>query len=705
MLRNLELKAVYDSSENDLVKDLMVPLLKNSVKYCRGVGFFSSGWLTVACDGLCELADNEGVGQIVMSPIISEKDWEAMQTGESAKKDEALYAVLCKSIEDLSKTMKEEPLNALAWLIADDIIQIKFAIPKGKLSGGDFHDKFAVFEDAQGDKVAIHGSYNDSIKGTLNGESFSVFKSWDVGQNDYVCSHQDRFLRLWNDSNSMFSVYNISAAAKDKIVQLRKSGRPYKTPKKIELLLSQPTTKITLRDYQELAIQSWFNSNCCGLLEMATGAGKSLTAIFSAIRVKEKEGKLVLVVFVPFLHLMQQWRKELEKLGFNPILCSSKQSDWQRKLTHSVQDFNIAMNDTIVVVTTHKTGASESFQKHIGQIKRANILGIFDEVHGLGSGHLRNALIPCINYRLGLSATPERWYDSQGSHTLKDYFKQVCYSFPLERAIEEGYLTPYKYIPHLVELTMQEFEEYKKLSKMIATESSKSNSHNVSLDNNTRLQTLLQKRAMILNDAENKYGKLTDLLSGAITQKQDLRYTLIYCAPGTHSAYLRLVASLGVKAREFVHDVSDDQRSDVLNAFELGDIDAIVAIKCLDEGVDVPATRNAYILSSTTNPREFIQRRGRVLRKAKGKKEALLNDFIVIPPMFDDEFNTDIEFKRSILRREMPRFAEFAMSALNQFEAREIVWKVLEKYNLLHLLDLKPWEIYKVNNELVWENT
>ena len=237
------------------------------------------------------------------------------------------------------------------------------------------------------------------------------------------------------------------------------------------------------------------------------------------------------------------------------------------------------------------------------------------------------------------------------------------------------------------------------------SESSKTGDKDKRFKGREKLQSLLRKRALIVSNAVNKKKALSEIINEQILNGTEKKYTLFYCPPGKHSEYLSLIANLGIRAREFVYDVSESQRASILETFSSGDIEAIVAIKCLDEGVDVPVTRTAYILASTTNPREFIQRRGRILRKYDGKREAIIHDFVVIPPQDDEFMGKKIEYKKSILKREMPRFAEFAISAKNHFESREKVWHVLDKYNLLHLLDLKPWEIYKESNEMIWEST
>lgn len=220
MLKDLNLKSVYDSSECNLITKLFIPLLSESFLYKRGVGYFTSGWLRLAAKGLDRLAENGGKVKLVTSPHLETNDWKSFVRGNKAQKDDLLYKSLRKKVSNLGDSLAQNTLTALAWLIADGILEVKFAIPNNNL--GDFHDKFAIFEDYHGDKVAIHGSYNDSIKGNLNGESFSVFKSWVKGQSNYVEHHIDRFENIYSDQNDFFQIYNMPQAIRNEIVKLRK---------------------------------------------------------------------------------------------------------------------------------------------------------------------------------------------------------------------------------------------------------------------------------------------------------------------------------------------------------------------------------------------------------------------------------------------------------------------------------------------------
>ena len=702
MFRDLDLRPVYDSSEYDLILDLIVPLLSHAKEYYRGVGFFTSGWLQVASEGVVQFVEHGGIARIIMSPIMQKGDWEAFQLGVKAREDETLHSVLQKSIEDLARSLKRDTLDALAWMIADEIIDFKFAVPRNLPHEGDYHDKVAVFFDDSGDVVAIHGSFNDSIQGTLNGEAFSVFKSWIEGQAGYVDIHRKRLLQLWDSGNNQFRVFSIPDAARHALIQLRTSQeRPY-------LLNSiaqegdvnvHPGT-ITLYPCQREAVDLWKRAGYRGVFEMATGTGKTIAALEAAAECRRKAGRLGLIILVPYLHLLEQWKLKCLEYGFFPILCSGEHDMWHLDVQSKIQDYNVRAIDNFCILAINATASTDKFSKALRKCDPKTTMLIGDEVHGLGAPQYQRALIPNASLRLGLSATPRRWFDEQGSQVIFSYFGDVCFEYPLSKAIEQHYLTPYEYNPVLVSLSAAETDEYERLSRQIVFLSSKTE---VDKGTEKQLKLLLIERVRVIAAAEAKLPTLLGLLNqhiaASIQTKDELHHILIYCAPASHREVLFNVARLGLRCHEFVHTVPMKDRTKILRQFSDGDIQVLVAVKCLDEGVDVPATRAAYFLASTSNPREFIQRRGRILRLAKSKTKALIYDFVVVPPPSSIELRREVDV--SILKREMPRFAEFSSSAMNEFQSRAVIRDILDKMQLLNLLDEKPWEIYRRNRSIM----
>ncbi|MDH7576987.1 MAG: DEAD/DEAH box helicase family protein [Bacillota bacterium] len=694
MLRDLNLLPVYDSEQYDLIRDLQVPLLAHSRDYLRGVGFFTSGWLRLAAQGVVSFVEAGGKARVVVSPILEASDWEALKLGEAAKTNNVLRAILRRNIENLAKSLDKDTCNALAWMVADDVFEFRFAIPRDKETAGNYHDKVAVFTDVNGDQVVIHGSLNDSVVGSLNGEAFSVFKSWEPGQYAYVDMHRSRLEALWNDRNRKFHVCCIPEAIREEFIKLRStSERPYRFPS-VAVTGSGvlPHCNIELYDYQKLAIKKWNEAGHRGVFEMATGTGKTYTSLAAATQVFENHGRLAMIVLVPYLHLLEQWGRSCREFGFNPILCSSQHSRWEIAVRAAVQDFKLGVRSNICVLAVHKTASLDKFAAALRNLPLADTLLIGDEVHALGAPNLRSALLERAGMRLGLSATPRRWFDEEGTEAIFRYFGPVCFEYPLEQAIG-NFLTPYEYYPQLVSLTDNEIDQYEELTHRILTIAL---AGKVDEDIKQKLLALLLERSRIIYAAQAKLPALLSLLRKIIAEhiqaNEEPRGILIYCSPGHHKEVLQRVSGTGLRCHEFVHSVSLPEREKLLQQFASGDIQALIAIRCLDEGVDVPSTRMAFIMASSTNPREFVQRRGRILRLAPNKDRAMIYDFLVVPPL--DRIDMRLRADLSVLQREMPRFVEYASLASNEFYARSTVSEILDKLGMLNLLEEKPWQVY-----------
>ncbi len=682
----LSIPSVLDTSTKDLIGDFFVPLLSRAVKYDRGVGYFSSGWFKTSAEGMFEFANNGGAARWVTSPILSERDWDAIIVGDAAKNDSIIRKILEQAVKDLERALKEDTLSALAWMIADNVIDLKLAMPRSKLEGGEFHDKFGIFTDQFGNRVSFNGSYNDSIQGLRNYESIKVFCSWNSAYSDLVEADIARFEMLWDGRDPNVEIFDLPKAIKEKIVKLRKNIRPYPDPDEsregryfdsIELILDEPRIPelITLRDYQNEAIEAWFSSGHRGLLEMATGTGKTITSLAASVRLYEQEGPLALVIAAPFQHLVDQWQREASRFRFLPILAYKSKNTWIDRLSEAIMAFNQGDSKTLCVITTHTTFATDHFQELVQQIE-GNRLLIADEVHHMGAKTTRNYLPAEMPYRLALSATPDRWYDDEGTAELHKYFGSTVYSFSLADAIGVT-LSTYYYYPVLVDLTVKEMEEYRELSGKIARLF-----HAKNIDREEVLTKLLIKRADLLNRAENKLSVLGEL----VDREPNLTHSLFYCAPGQIDEVVHL---LGWEKRLRVHRFTAREdtrtRQQLLNDFSDGKLQGLVAMHCLDEGVDVPNTRKAYILASSSNPRQFIQRRGRILRKAKGKKHAYIFDLVTVPPPPEHYSEETTKSERSILKRELRRFVEFASSAQNTQEAYQVIWGLAEDFGILDL--------------------
>ncbi|KAB7707128.1 DEAD/DEAH box helicase [Bacillus aerolatus] len=448
---------------------------------------------------------------------------------------------------------------------------------------------------------------------------------------------------------------------------------------------------LNVRDYQKEAITEWFKNEGRGLLEMATGTGKTITALSLSAKLYEALDRLAVVIVTPFTQLSLQWMEDCRNFGLRPVKAFESKEKWFPQMEEYIRAFNRGVTDNISIVTTNATFSQKSFQELLSSLNNPVLL-IVDEAHYFGAAKLNKSLPAHVQYRLALTATPNRWMDEEGTENLLSYFGgKVVYTFDLGRAIEAGFLTKYYYYPHLVTLTDEEAEEYLELSNKI-----KKLVHQAEKDPEKKemMNRLAIKRARIIYSAQNKVVVLKELLK----KQETVSKALFYCGDGKVKeasgedqrqvdAVLDLVVNeFNIEAKRFTSSESNKERSNILSQFEQGEIDALVAIKCLDEGIDVPATQTAYLISSTSNPKEFIQRRGRVLRKHPDKKHAIIHDFIVMPPdpeLYEDKDDELFNIERAQLKKEIERFSEFSRLAINGPEADMVIWEMKENYHLL----------------------
>jgi superfamily II DNA or RNA helicase len=688
---SLALPEELNTSTHDLSLQFFEPLLSHATRYDRGVGYFSSSWLRINARGMVKFANNGGRARWIASPILEAADWEALRVGDEARRNAVLRTALQRSILDLAEVLERDTLSALAWMIADEIITFKLALPHNKLEHGIFHVKFGVLTDSQGSRVGFSGSYNDSVQGTRNYDDLTVFCEWrSLYEYNRIQALQRRFEHLWNDLEPNVQTFDLPEAARAQIVELRSHERPYPIPEWIRLHQSNngpipPDSSrlpsiprhLTLYNYQSEAIAAWFDHTCKGLLEMATGTGKTITALAASVRLYQQEQQLAVIITVPYQHLVDQWKKEAISFGYSPVLAYLSKRRWIDLINAQIVEFNGGYRRVISVITTHTTFGSREFQKSIERISGPTLI-IADEAHHLGAEQARLNYPQHILYRMALSATPDRWFDDAGTRALRTYFGETVFSFPLEKAI--GFtLTPYYYFPHLVTLTDAEMEKYETLSLKIARLTNRDGT-----DYEQALKMLLIRRAQLLNNAEKKLETLANL----VDQERHIEHALFYCAPGQIEKVLRLLGiEKGLIVHSFTAKESNTERQRLLRQFARGDLQGLVAMRCLDEGVDVPSTRTAYLLASSSNPREFIQRRGRILRRDETKDSSVIHDLIAVPPLHapSEQHSRVSDAERNLMKRELARFAEFANSAANKHKALDSIWKVITQYELMDL--------------------
>ncbi len=697
-LRELSWKRVITTSSDDLIEDFFVPALKVARHYDRGVGYFSSGWIYAASEGLLPFAVNGGTARWVTSPILSQADWEALRSGYDARVDEALHRAMARSIETLEASLKSETTSALSWMIADGVLSFKLAVPRERLDG-EFHDKFGTFTDAAGDSVAFRGSYNESIQGLHNYESLSIYPSWEPVLQDFCDSEAARFKSLWENRDPNIRVYEIPEAAKAQILKLRTNTRPYDTKgwsfpavAGIRRRDFSPPDGIELRHYQRDAANEWFKAGGKGIIVLATGGGKTLTALFIAHKLWAARKRLVIIVACPFIVLAEQWAKEMRRFGLDPIVCSGGVNSWKPRVEQAYSAYSAEVTNVVAIATTNATFRNPLFQQIIGRLASQTIL-ICDEVHNAGAEQFRSAANESITLRLGLSATPERRFDDDGNAFIRNYFGSTVYEFGLKDAIAAGVLTKYRYYPVLVSLDATEEEEYLELTLKISRIACFAQESAGDSEEHENLKRLLIKRARLVANASTKLPALKNLIAG---WEEPLKMALIYCGDGTidkpDATTMRQVSEvcrilgeeLGIRTRRYTSQEAVDDRALILEDFRQGYLDAVVAIRCLDEGVDIPNASVGFLLASSSNPRQYVQRRGRLLRRAPGKEFSTIYDFIVVPPdMGGSDSDAVFNVERKLFRRELARVCEFCETAENGASALETLLPLRIKYNLL----------------------
>ena len=684
-LRELTLRSEYRSDGADLVADFYTPCLRHATRYWRAVGYFTSTGLALNAKGLTTFIRHGGQMRLVTGPDLMEDDIQAIQRGyeEQAGSEEGIAAPTLPSDFD---AIVQDRLALLTWLVANGHLDIKIAYPTEMARPNPhaiYHEKIGVFLDDTHNVVAFVGSPNETVGGLLrNFESIDVHWSWDNAQR--TKKKVDNFKRLWDNATDKLDVIDFLTAVAKKLL----SYQPiYETTPELdsdgsEIVESETAylpANLVLRPYQREAIDAWFANDCRGLWEMATGTGKTITALAALAELTAEKEHLFVLIACPYKHLVDQWREEAVRFGFEPLVAYENSATWVNHLSTAVMRYNWAVSKVVCVITTRFTFIGETMQKLLSKLKRSAVL-VADEVHHLGATQSRKNLTDTFDCRMGLSATPNRWFDEEGTAALRIYFGETVCEFSLRKAIEEGYLCPYYYYPHLVELTDEELDEYKNLTDRIARLYRHANTD----EPNEALERLLIKRATLLNKAENKLLVLEQLLED---RNEPLHHALFYCAPGQIDSVLPMLTDLGLRIAKFTAEESTTERRELLEMFASGHLQALVAMKCLDEGVDVPSTQTAYILASSSNPREFIQRRGRILRKAPGKEHAEIHDLVAVPPQAYRQYpSATFAAERKIVARELKRFNEFAGMALNQFEARSRIWEVAEDYDLMGTL-------------------
>lgn len=719
--QELDIKKEYRSLLDSVAKDFYIPLLIQAVKYQRAVGFFSSSCLVEISKGISELAKNGGKIQLVASPYLSDEDIEAIKSGY-AMRDQVVKEAIRREMTEGKTPFEKARLNLLANLISDNILDIKIAFTEDSDRMGMYHEKMGIITDAEGNRVAFAGSMNESAAAmTLNYETIDVYCSW-KGEVDRVIAKENAFASIWNDTEPNIKIIDFPELKQEIIDKYKYAVPDFEIDKKeyapdIDTVLHTDLGVYTeygpkfpewfkLHDYQDEAITEWQKRNYRGIFDMATGTGKTYTGLGALTTLSKNLGhKLAAIIVCPYQHLVEQWVEDILKFNIDPIIgySDSSQKDWPKRLKNAIRDQKLKVRgrEFFCFICTNATFSSDYVQAQLAKIKSDTLLMV-DEAHNFGAPYLSCLLYDNYKYRLALSATLDRHNDEEGTAKLYDFFGEKCIEYTLDRAIEEKKLTKYKYYPIVVTLTEEELEAYDNLSYEIGKCIMKDKNGKIKLS--SKGEKLALKRSRIIAGAKNKLTMLEEVIQPYIHDK----HILVYCGAtkgleqnqdrsDVDSEDIRQIDAvtdllgnkLGMEVSQFTSKESVEEREVLKREFSAGDtLKVLIAIKCLDEGVNIPKIKTAFILASTTNPKEYIQRRGRVLRLAEGKEYAEIYDFITLP--YDTESVTSLteaQVKRNftLVKNELRRAEEFSRIAVNMVESASLIDEIKDAYGIHEL--------------------
>lgn len=707
----------YNTLEDNPVQTFFLPCLSEAIAYDRAVGYFRSSVFSLIGAGFDAIVKKNGKIRIIASPHLDEDDIAKINEGYELRR--AIEESMTRVLDELTEREAKE-LGYLGRLIANGHLDFKIAVTRVGDKVGLYHDKYGIISDEIDETIVFSGSNNETYHALrVNSETFTVHCPWDgLASTKTIERFSTDFERLWNDDVDRVDVFNLSDITYRRLRELSeqlpedflpefelpdspiepkiedRETEETAPPRQVTLGVPQIPSGIIIRDYQNDAIEAWLNSKGCGVFKMATGTGKTVTALALVSRffktfVQHKQ-PLLLIVVCPLKHLVDQWSENIQDFGVVPLRCYDD-NDWGKKMKAILQELNFGGPKFEAIVVTTATFRGESFQNSLKQFER-EVLLVADEVHNFGSGLLHQSLPSFVKYRLGLSATPERFDDNE-TQKIYEYFGHVVFELDLKAAIEMGALCRYRY--HLVPtyLDSEEMEKYNELAKAIGKIFAIRGGGGGIDDSDSHLDSLLGERARVLGHCAAK----VPALKREILKRQDLMFQLVYCAEGrpplreNEDRQINVVQEiigwdLGEKVSKYVQETSKNERIQLLERFGSGeDLKFLLSMKCLDEGVDIPDARVAYLLASSRNPRQSVQRRGRVLRKPPNgnDKIAEIVDFLALPNIdLLDIDDGDVAIEIKLVMQELERARDFAELALNRDEAVTLINQVMKMFGI-----------------------
>jgi superfamily II DNA or RNA helicase len=678
-LPDLSFRTVYHKGRDDIANDFYLPAMRLATEYDRAVGYFRSAAFIIAWPALRDFVARGGHIRVLCSHVLAAEDIEALDAGYAARVEKRIAAHLRDEVTSLLEDdAMSKPTRILAALVATEVLEFKIAILH-PLPGAPifriFHDKLGIFRDAEGAVLIFKGSMNETWSGLAadgNLESVDVACSWLGGRDEErVAEETAYFGELWANNYPGLDVRPFPETARDALVTAADAD----WERTVEDLLSQERFHEgtsadqtadykgrTLKPHQAAGLAAWRANERRGILAFVTGAGKTFTAI-EAVREALTTYHEIPIVVVPNKTLFTQWKDEIsavaDSLGARLLRVGAGYDGWRDVL----RDWTAAGGEARLVLATLQTARTEAFRTALSC--GSHLFLVADEVHQLGSPANRMLLDETLfGPRLGLSATPERAGDMTGTAHILDYFGGVLEPrYSLRDAVRDGVLTRYFYRPHAVALAEDEAAEWHRLARRIAQLRASLDSSD---EADSRIEQLLFARARIVKKASAKIDLAVDVLRESYEQGQ--RW-IIYC--DDQDQLREIVTALGAAGHIAMpfHSAMEGDRNETLRWLDrYGGV--VAAIKCLDEGVDIPSVTHALILASSKNPREFIQRRGRVLRRSPGKVLAFVHDAIVVPPQRTVPSDGEPD---PITAGELARAIEFAQDADNPAASADLV--------------------------------
>jgi len=677
-LKEIKLKQTYDSREDDIY-DFFNAVLANS-RVCKRVGgVFTSRNFAACAEGMQEFIKNDGKLQLVIAQTFLPEDADAIYEGY-AKLEERIAEAWITSLDTIRDKFIENHTRALSWLLKNELLEIKIMVlcdQSGRPLDNEKLDKVAelrrkigVFKGNGGEYISFSGNidFDDPVLG--DAYHFDVYRYWDDSERERVNNHNEEFKRYWEGTTTKIGDSHVL-----KIVDLPTAVHKHlikKSPhSKNEIKLNR---RIKLRTYQEEAIGNWIKSDGRGVLEMATGSGKTITAVCAALELSKRHDSVLVVIVVPKNTIADQWKKYLTSIDVS-IIITLGNNNWKQEIRDGVRLLNSRTHVGIkAIITSYTTYCKQRFALLIQEC-RTPILLIADEVHHAGSTEQQKGLLQNYQYRLGLSATFKRHYDDVGTAVLRNYFGDVVFSYGLNQAINDGILVKYNYHLYGVELTKEEYEKYNKETRYIGMLV-----NNNDANKQEKLEMAIIRRSHIIRDAQNKIIKFKEIIAA----EPKLKHALIFCSENQidNVQNILLQSKPPIKSRRITANdpKNPKERLEIIQNLVKENYDAVVAIDVLDEGMDAPEIKNCILLSSSGNPKQFIQRRGRILRKFSGKykdgskKEvATIHDIIITPQIDNAQSLVSKKTEASILRSQIERQTDMAKLAINADECFKVI--------------------------------